>query len=125
MWRTRNTDTDPLSHGRRAAEAMDIPRVLDRTLEMLFGSSNEPDARAAVTKLRATVQDHRAELVAKVAEIYAAVYHPDHLKALVEFLESPAGQAMRAKQADVEERVRRATQEFLQTIMQDGSDRVQ
>ncbi len=52
----------------------------------------------------------------QVAEIYASAYSIDELKALVAFLESPAGEAMRKKQPDVESRVRQATMAFLQSL---------
>jgi hypothetical protein len=66
------------------------------------------------------VQSEQQALVAKVAEIYASVYSADELQALVEFLEGPAGKAMRAKQADVEQKVQRATTEFLQSLVAAG-----
>lgn len=123
MWKKRDdpSNKDMLAYGRRAAEAMDVPRVLDRTLEMIFSSSQDQTAREAVTKLRLKAQANKDEFLSRVAEIYASVYSAQNLKALVEFLESPAGQAMRDKQVEVEQQVKKATTEFLQGLVKQNS----
>ncbi|NJM35726.1 MAG: DUF2059 domain-containing protein [Rhodomicrobium sp.] len=108
---------DILSYGRRAAEAMDVARVLDRTLEMLLAAATDANAKDTLAKLRLQVQSEKQGLIDKVGEIYAAVYSPDELTALVDFLESPAGRAMRSKQQDVEAKVQQATTEFLQGLI--------
>ena len=108
---------DMAGYGRRAAEAMNVAHVLDRTLEALFATAADPTARDVLTQLRARVRTENETLIAKVAEIYATVYTADELEAVVEFLEGPAGRAMRAKQADVETKVQQATTEFLQGLL--------
>ncbi len=123
MWKKKDepSNVDKVSYGRRAANAMDVPRVLDRTLEMIFSSTQDPDARSAVTKLRLKAQEHKDEFLNRVAEIYASVYAFEDLTALVTFLESPAGRAMREKQSEVEQQIKRATTEFLQGLVKQNS----
>lgn len=123
MWNKSDdlSDQDMLAYGRRAAEAMDVPRVLDRTLEMIFASSQDQNAKDAVTKLRLKAQVHKEEFLSRVAAIYASVYSADNLKALVDFLESAAGKAMREKQVEIEQKVKVATTEFLQGLAKQES----
>jgi hypothetical protein len=108
---------DTLSYGRRAAEVMDVARVLDRTLEMLLSAANDENAKETLARLRLQVQSEKQGLIEKVGQIYAEVYTPDELTALVDFLESAAGRAMRSKQQDVEAKVQQATTAFLQGLI--------
>lgn len=114
MWRSGEDlpEVSSLTYGHRAAEAMDVPRVLDRTLEMIFSASQDPNAKDTVARLRQKAQDNKEEFLTRVAEIYSSVYTPENLKALVEFLESSAGRAMREKQVEVEQKIKKATTEF-------------
>jgi hypothetical protein len=108
---------DTLSYGRRAAEAMDVARVLDRTLEMLLSAATDENAKETLARLRLQVQSEKRGLIEKVGRIYAEIYTPEELTALVDFLESAAGRAMRSKQQDVEAKVQQATTAFLQGLI--------
>lgn len=121
MWRSGEElpEVSMLTYGHRAAEAMDVPRVLDRTLEMIFSASQDPNAKETVAKLRQKAQENKEEFLLRVAEIYSSVYTPENLIALVEFLESSAGRAMREKQLEVEQKVKKATTEFLQSLVRE------
>jgi hypothetical protein len=118
MGGTRKDEASADSHiyGRRAAEALDVARALDHTLEMLLSSQTNQIQRDEFTRVRLLALTHKEEFIMQVAEIYASAYSIDELKALVAFLESPAGEAMRKKQPDVESRVRQATMAFLQSL---------
>jgi hypothetical protein len=50
MWRSGEDlpEVSSLTYGHRAAEAMDILRVLDRTLEMIFSASQDSNAKDTV-----------------------------------------------------------------------------
>jgi hypothetical protein len=115
--RDGNREFDATAYGRRAAVAMDVARVVDRTLEMLFTAAEDAQVRDSLALLRGEVQREKESLIDRMAGIYAGVYSAEELKSLVEFLEGPAGQAMRAKQSEVESQVQRATTEFLQEIV--------
>jgi hypothetical protein len=117
MKNTAPTAQDVASLGRRAAELMEVPRMIDRTLELLFAASGDAEAKGTLSKLRGEVQQHRQALIAKVGAIYSAVYSPEELKALVAFLESSAGKAMRAKQGVVEAKVQETVTAFLQQLI--------
>jgi hypothetical protein len=117
VMKNRAGEFDATAYGRRAAAGMDVARVVDRTLEMLFAAAQDPHIRDSLLVLRSDVQQQKEALIDKMADIYASVYTAEELKALVEFLEGPAGQAMRAKQSEVESRVQRATTEFLQDLV--------
>ena len=110
---------DAADYGRRAAEGMDVARVVDRTLEMLLTAAGDPEVRDSLSMLQAEVRKEKTALIDKMGKIYASVYTPAELKPLVEFLEGPAGRAMRAKQGEVEARVQEATTEFLQDLISD------
>jgi hypothetical protein len=118
MWKSRDDGSsgDAKSWGRRAADALDVALVLDRSLDMLLMSETNQVPRDEITRVRILALTHKEKYIERVAEIYAATYTLDELKALVAFLEGPAGQAMRKKQPDVEGRIRQATMEFLDSI---------
>lgn len=122
MWRSEEDlpEVSALTYGHRAAEAMDVPRVLDRTLEMIFSAAQDPNAKETVTKLRQKAQENKEQFLIQVAEIYSSVYTLEHLKALVEFLESSAGRSMREKQVEVEQKIKQATTEFLQSLVKEN-----
>jgi hypothetical protein len=150
MWwsrRNNNSNADLQNYGRRAAEAMDAALVLDASIEGLIRSETNQVSRDDITRVRILALTHKEKFVTQVAEIYASVYNLDELKALVTFLEnpagksirkkqlegaaysldernalaalleSPAGQAMREKQSDVEGRINQAVTAFLESIM--------
>jgi hypothetical protein len=119
MWKSRddNSSGGPQSYGRRAAEALDVALVLDRSLDMLLMSETNQVPRDEITRVRILALTHKEKFITRVAEIYASAYTIDELKALVAFLESPAGQAMRKKQPDVEGQIRQAVMGFLDSIM--------
>jgi hypothetical protein len=118
-WGTQNdgSDGDLRIYGRRAAEAMDAAVALDRSIYELIGSETDKATRDELTMVRILALKRREEFVTQVADIYASAYGLDELKTLVAFLESPAGEAMRKKQPDVEVRIRQATTAFLDSIM--------
>jgi len=104
-----------------AAEALDVALVLDRSLDMLLLSETNQIPRDAITRARILVLTYKEEFITRVADIYASAYSLDELKALVAFLESPAGEAMRKKQPDVEGRIRHATMAFLESLMNESN----
>lgn len=108
---------DPRSLGRRAAEALNVSLVLDRTIYSLLQATTDPEALEGLAQVRILALMHKEKYIEQVAEIYAAGYSLDELKALVSFLESPAGESMRQKQPAVEDRVREATTGFIEAIM--------
>jgi hypothetical protein len=114
--RQAGADPDAVDFGRRAAAGMDVTRVVDRTLELLFAAADDPQVRETLSMLRVEAQAEKHRLIDSIADIYAEVYAVDELKALVAFLEGPAGRAMRAKQGEVEARVQHATTAFLQDL---------
>lgn len=105
------------SYGRRAADALDAARVIDQTLEILMASSTDPGAREIMLELQSKVQTHREKLLNKLGDIYSEIYSAEELRAFLDFHDSPAGRAMRAKQSEVEERIRAATTDFLQDMI--------
>jgi uncharacterized protein DUF2059 len=123
MWKTRDdgSNGDLHDYGRRAAEALDVALVLDRAIYMLLWSATDQVRRDEITQVRLLALHHKEKFITRVAEIYASAYSLDELKALVAFLEGPAGQAMRKKQPDVEGRIKQITTAFLDSLL-DESD---
>lgn len=103
--------------GRRAAEAMDVVRIMDRTLELMFAASTDVNAKEMLSSLRSKIHAEKEVLVERVGKIYEATYTAGELGALVDFLESDAGKAMRTKQGDVESKIQQSTTEFLQSLI--------
>jgi hypothetical protein len=123
MWKRRDdgSNRDLHDYGRRAAEALDVALVLDRSIYTLIWSETNQVRRDEITMVRILALKHKEKFITQVAEIYASAYSLDELKALVAFLEGPAGQAMRKKQPDVEGRIRQTTTAFLESLA-DESD---
>lgn len=103
--------------GRRAAEAMDVVRIMDRTLELMFAASTDVNAKEMLSSLRSKLHTEKEALIGRVGKIYEANYTSGELSALADFLESNAGKAMRAKQGDVESQIQQSTTEFLQSLI--------
>ena len=119
MWKSPgdNSSGDDQSYGRRAAEAFNAALILDHSIEMILTSETDQNTRDEITRMRILALMHKEKFVTQVGEIYASAYSLDELKALVAFLESPAGQAMRKKQPFVEGRIKHAVTAFLESIM--------
>jgi hypothetical protein len=111
---------DLQSYGRRAAEALGVALVLDRALDMLLMSETNQVRRDDLARVRLLALYHKERFITRVAEIYASAYSLDELKALVAFLEGPAGTAMRKKQPDVEGRITQTTMAFLESLMDEA-----
>jgi hypothetical protein len=118
MWKRRDdgSNRDLQDYGRRAAEALDVALVLDRSIHTLIWSETNQVRRDEITMVRTLALRHKEKFITQVAEIYASAYSLDELRALVAFLEGPAGQAMRKKQPGVEGRIRQTTTAFLESL---------
>jgi hypothetical protein len=115
MRRTQE-DGDLHSYACRAAEALNVALVLDQCIYMLLQSETDQASRDQITMVRILALKNKEKFITQVAELYASAYSLDELKALVAFLESPAGEAMRKKQPGVEGRIRETTMAFLNSL---------
>jgi hypothetical protein len=113
MWKRRSdcSSGDLQGYGRRAAKALGLSLVLDRSLDMLLLSETNQVRRNNITRVRLLAVYNREEFIAWVGEIYASAYTMDQLKTLVGFLEGPV----------VERRTRQVTMEFLDWLMDEAN----